>query len=103
MDYQNTTPSKDIIEKLVGGFHLLKEEIKIVKPDVVIFLTSWRYDDKIREVFKGVEFDVLEKRKLSQLSHKDLPSLTFRTYHPNYLQRSGHFNRILKELEKLCT
>ena len=101
-DHNKTTPTKELQKKANKGYHLLKDEIKIIKPDIVIFLTSWKYDNKIREVFKNVEFEIIEPRKLSRIKHHDLPELTFRTYHPTYLQRSKQFDRIINKIVELC-
>ena len=94
-DFNKATPNSRIKEKSIEGYKLLRKEITVIKPDMVIFLTSWNYDNKIREIFDKVEFEIIEKRKLSKLKHEDLPELTFRTYHPNYLSRSGQFKNII--------
>ncbi len=69
---------------------ILVLEIKILKPQIVIFLTGPHYDKKISAIFNGVRFigiKNISKRKLAKLSHNDLPANTFRLFHPNYLVR----------------
>jgi hypothetical protein len=70
---------------------LLLDEIKILKPDVVIFFTSHHFDNRIKNIFDKIEFTSsvgLSEKQCSQLIHKSLLKLSFRTYHPNYLRRS---------------
>lgn len=102
-DHNKTTPKKELQCKAISGYLLLREELKIIKPDIVIFLTSWKYDNMLREIFPNVEFDIIKPRFLTQLKHNDLPILTFRTYHPAYLNRSKNFEEILVELVNRCS
>lgn len=71
---------------------ILIEEIDILKPKICIFFTGPNFDHRIRGVFREIEFckvDNWNERQLCQLKHPNLPEKTFRTYHPNYLRRSG--------------
>ena len=71
---------------------VLLEEIKILKPNVCLFFTGPSFDNRIERLFDGVNFSSVadfNQRQLCRLEHADLPALTFRTYHPNYLRRSG--------------
>lgn len=72
--------------------NLLTSEIAIIQPTICLFLTGPDFDNRIHNIFGDIEFlevDSWEARQLSQLKSKDLPRLSFRTYHPNYLRRSG--------------
>ncbi len=72
--------------------NVLIDEVKILKPRVCMFFTGPSFDSRIRKIFEGVQFLTVEDfnpRQLCQLKHADLPTLTFRSYHPNYLRRSG--------------
>ena len=69
---------------------VFQQELKLLKPDVVIFLTGPNYDCIIRRFYPNVlpkPLEVYSERQVAQLVHRDLPSLTFRTYHPGYLNR----------------
>lgn len=71
---------------------LLVAEISIIKPKVCVFFTGPDFDFRIRHIFPGVIYQTVPqwpKRELVRLEHPDLPTHTFRTYHPNYLRRSG--------------
>jgi hypothetical protein len=85
--------SFDVHTKTVEHFNVLKEEIEILKPDVIIFFSGHSYDDKIEIQFKeNLEFlsvfDEIPKIELARIKGSCLPEHTYRTYHPNYLQRS---------------
>ena len=71
---------------------LLIIEINILQPKVCIFFTGPSFDERIKNIFPAIEFSNVSghsSRQLSQLKHPNLPNLTFRSYHPNYLRRSG--------------
>jgi hypothetical protein len=53
-DSKGTTPSSELQKLNESGFDLLKDEIKILKPDVIIFLTGWSYENQFQRVFKGL-------------------------------------------------
>ena len=70
--------------------NLLTTEINILKPKVCLFFTGPSFDGRIKKTFSDIEFGTVPgylTRHLSQLKHPDLPTLTFRSYHPNYLRR----------------
>ena len=76
---------------------LLRHEIEVLKPDVVVFFTGPRYDCAIRTEFDGVEFRPFGKAPVSTLAilrAPGLPAKTLRSYHPEYLQRSRQFHQI---------
>lgn len=88
----------------VKHFNCLLSEIEIVKPDVIFFLSGPNYDHKINAqfesnlVFKQV-FEDIPARQVAIIEHPKLPKHTYRTYHPNYLQRSRNDAHITKVVE----
>jgi hypothetical protein len=70
--------------------NIFNEEIKILRPDICIFVTGPNYDRIIQWYFPGVVFEDTELggRVLSRVVHGELPKYTFRTYHPNPLRRT---------------
>ena len=71
---------------------LLRREIAILKPDIVVFVSGPRYDGTIKSEFPDMEVSPLS-RKLPVMAAGvvragGLPARTVRTYHPEYLQRS---------------
>ena len=76
---------------------LLKSEIAILRPDVCLMFTGPYYDPILTATFSECNFGPLNDlplRQIAKLNHPSLPDRTFRTYHPNYLSRSKHWNYI---------
>ena len=88
-DQNRTTPEDDVADKL-REINILKDELRILQPDAVVFFTGWRlYDYTINKLFPGVIMNPVDGgdgKLLSQLSHPALPAESYRTYHPKYLQ-----------------
>lgn len=83
----------------------MEEEIKIINPDIVLFLTGPNYDYYIKNQLKGVEFKTVENygiRQFARVEYKSLPKNSFRIYHPVYLRRRGLENNYLEKLKKEC-
>ncbi|MFD2719936.1 hypothetical protein ACFST9_14505 [Hymenobacter monticola] len=71
---------------------LLVAEVNILKPKVCLFFTGPDFDSRIQRIFAGITYQSVPDwpiREMALLKHPDLPAYTFRTYHPNYLRRSG--------------
>jgi len=83
------------------NFSVISEEFKILKPDIVIFLTGPNRDKDIRYNFSNVSFDnmgfpekIKDKRTYltaHRVISEDLPKKTVRLYHPNYF---GGYNKV---------
>jgi hypothetical protein len=79
----------------------LKEEIRILHPDIIIFLCGYTFDERIISLYKGIEYLPVKEwsfKQLVQIKHIDLPYHTYRTYHPNYLRRSKLENAIIDSI-----
>ncbi|KQS27021.1 uracil-DNA glycosylase family protein [Dyadobacter sp. Leaf189] len=105
-DCKSTTPSEELQNRNEKGFELLKAEIAILKPDVVVFLTGSKYDERINKVFNPVRETILPEGYLYQLSTSDgsLAPRTFQTKHPRTLlgsRRNKMPNRYREVLEKI--
>lgn len=80
-----------IIEKVAYNKNeILRREIEIIKPDVVVFVTGRYYDWLLEKTFDDLTFNQsinkdLNTNKLTILESKYLPKLSFRTYHPRPL------------------
>ncbi len=86
-------------------FKVIQEELKIIKPNVIIFLSGPYYDNIISEHFQVDKYAIDESvsvRKLARLEIKGYKNC-FRTYHPNNLYRSKNINQyfdaIVKEIK----
>ncbi|TXJ31488.1 hypothetical protein EPJ69_07585 [Brachyspira aalborgi] len=104
-----TSSKKPLNEKaqniIDNEYNILEEEIKIINPDIVLFLTGPYYDYYIEKQLKGVEFKTIENygiRQFARVEHKSLPKNSFRIYHPVYLRRRGLENNYLEKLKKEC-
>ena len=69
---------------------IFPSELSIAQPDVCIFVTGPNYDFILERYFPGVFFEPLglPVRQFARLVHPELPINSFRTYHPNYLNRN---------------
>ena len=104
-----TSSKKPLNEKaqniIDNEYNILEEEIKIINPDIVLFLTGPNYDYYIKAQLNGVEFKTIENygiRQFARVEHKSLPKNSFRIYHPVYLRRRSLENNYLEKLKKEC-
>ena len=69
-------------------FPVIRDEFNIINPDIVIFLTGPNRDSDIRFHFTDAHFIQANGepnlRRMAKVQSKDLPSDTFRLYHPSY-------------------
>jgi hypothetical protein len=69
-------------------FPVLRDEMAILQPDIVLFLTGPNRDDDIRFHFPDVQLSTAGTesnfRRLAWLSSRDLPVASLRLYHPRY-------------------
>lgn len=82
------------------AMNFILNEIRLTKPDVVLFFTGPNYDDLLLNVFDDIQFrSVSDKscRQLAVVSSKYLPEKSLRTYHPGYLWRID-FNSYLNDI-----
>ena len=98
-DKATTTPSQELQDQNPEGFLLLKDEIAITKPDVVVFLTGEKYNVKIDEVFKTKRESLMENELMYSLKTTDgsLP-VAFQTKHPRTLCQQKVYRKVLDEL-----
>ncbi|MFI8644637.1 MULTISPECIES: hypothetical protein [Pseudomonas] len=94
--YENASAEEAALLREAGSA-LLLAEIEALAPTSIIFFTGPNYNAHLYAIFPGVElmgFEQYEMEKTSMLSHPTLPVLSFRTYHPAYLSRSGQWGII---------
>ncbi|RAZ48913.1 uracil-DNA glycosylase family protein [Campylobacter hyointestinalis] len=106
MDY-NSNGSRSILrcsnkKILEESSKIIKKEIEIIEPKIIIFLSGPRYDFIIQN-YLGAKKKVLEKAKENQLCEFELEGFknikSFRTYHPGYLNRRPNLkNKIVEFL-----
>ena len=98
--------AQDIID---SEFNILEEEIRIIKPEIVLFLTgpTDKYEKLLQNELNGIKYNEIKnsnytKRKFARLEHKSLPKNSFRIYNTSYLVRNKLQNEYLQELVKEC-
>jgi hypothetical protein len=79
---------------------LVAKELAILQPHVCLFVTGPNYDNLLSEVFPKCELTELVEdipvRQFARIKHPRLPASSFRTYHPRYLSRGGHWRFLAK-------
>lgn len=87
------TPNEELIEWQMNWFNVIKKEVELLEPNVMIFFTGPKYDEFIKKVFGGFAKEKVMDEKSNQLSklvfHNNPNMIAYRTYHPSYLRRSG--------------
>ncbi len=94
-------PSKELQQITENTNKLIYDELRILKPDVVVFFTGPRYDGDIRTNIGAVEFNGFlkyNKNVISELCFKDFNFRAIRTYHPSYMRRTGKENAYIDEI-----
>jgi len=98
---------KEINEIQFRKFHVIREELKILKPQILVFFTGNDYDHFIRhniEPFEQIKLSesLTELKFVNEFKHLR----AFKTFHPNALYRQGK-NKIvilnlISEIKKAC-
>jgi len=84
-------PSDHVSRSELKYLNILGDEIAIVKPDAVVFLSGPNYDPDLKDRIPDIVFENFEElptRAFAKLKSSCLPLLSFRTYHPNYLRQA---------------
>lgn len=88
-------------------FDVIRDELKILKPQILVFLTGNDYNHFIRqniENFKELKLSdsITELKFVNEFSHLK----AFKTFHPNALYRKGKnktvISNLIKEIKKAC-
>jgi hypothetical protein len=85
-------------------FSVIKDELEIIKPNIVLFFTGPNYDSIVHDNFGKLEKQALAPYSERQISKIKLDGVdfAFRTYHPNYLWRNdidSYFDTIINEIK----
>ncbi len=78
----------DVIRSLERqSFPVFRDEIALLRPDIVVFLTGPNRDWDIKFHFPDAKFNPVSKystRQMAIVKSSDLPAATLRLYHPNF-------------------
>ncbi len=95
------TPQQGLINYTLDFFNVIPQEIEILKPKVLLFLSGHTYDEHIKKSvgnFTVVPIEGFTTNELCILKFDDINvDLAIRTYHPGYLQRMGEKRKTITE------
>jgi len=100
-------PQQGLINYTFEYFNVIFQEIEILKPDVLLFLSSYRYDTFIKKSlgnFSIVPIEGFSTKELCVLKFDNFSvGLALRTYHPGYLQKLGKekMDKILNKIRQM--
>jgi hypothetical protein len=105
LDGSSDYPTENIRKAEHDFFHVIPNEVNILQPDMLLFLTGPgpNYEDAIRRNFGEISYTAIPpytERHVARLAIEQV-RLAFRTYHPGYLWRKdidGHFKAIVQEI-----
>jgi len=102
VDQNGTSPSRTVRKAVRSIFPVLTEEISILAPDILVFLTK-AYDKYLKRVFNGHFVEVPGCGQfLAKFIHAAPPFKSFRTAHPRWLERRGLSPTVLEKLKELA-
>lgn len=95
-------PPKYIQDVELENFKILTDEISILEPDILIFLSGPNYDWFIEQQFGDITFKAVNGYTKRQMAKLEIPKVksAIRTYHPGYLKRSRNTDDFLKSIVK---
>jgi hypothetical protein len=82
---------------------IIIDELNILKPDLILFLSGPYYDEVLTDIFDEFEKNSIKgftERQMCKINIK-YGNASFRTYHPNYLWRNdinSYYESILKNI-----
>ena len=86
----NGRPHPEVLRNEIEHFNVLSQEMKILNPDICIFLSGPNYDADLKNKLPDLKierFGDYKTNEVARLISKSLPSKSFRTYHPGYGNR----------------
>lgn len=81
-------PSMKVQTAEVSHFNVMRKEIDILRPHIVVFLSGPNYDDDIAQRLGGARFEKwqdVSPRQFALVKSDGIGCLAVRTYHPKYL------------------
>ncbi len=102
-------PPEYIVNSTLQNFNVLQDELDILTPDIILFLSGPDYDVYINKQIENVEFSSFknyDRRKVSKVNIPNIP-MAFRTYHPNSMHFLGKpeytkiYSDIMHEIKRL--
>lgn len=98
-------PSMKVQNAEIQHFNVMRAEIDILKPHVIVFFSGPNYDGDIERRLGSVRYEKcsdLNERQLAVVKSDGLDCLALRTYHPKYLNFNVALGeRILQTMRKI--
>ena len=96
-------PTAEIRDIELTYFNVVADEVKILRPDVIIFLTGFGADREIKEIFGLRDRDFTPVKDGLFLDRIDIPGVRYaaRTIHPSRQSRenlSKHFDALIDDI-----
>lgn len=103
MDFNDGRPKEEISNEMAENLPLLRQEIKICQPGLIIFFTGpcHNYDSLIEYnlgQYNKYKIDPLTERELIQLKIPEIDAKVYRTYHPNCLSYWKMLDKIVETI-----
>ena len=98
-DYKTDRPI-DVEKRIFKCFPVIPEEVKIICPSLVLFLTGTNFDEHLRRTFQDIEFIPIDNQ-LCRVSSNLLPYHSYRTYHPTTLRTRRLETKVIETLGKI--
>jgi len=96
--YSKGTPPKYILDIIKDEFSVLQQEIDILRPNIILFLSGPNYDKYIIEQIPNIEKNEINGFAPNVLASFNIKNVdyVFRTYHPNKINFLGKqdYNKI---------
>ena len=97
-------PDSLVLSAELRYFNVLKDEIRILSPDFIVFLSGPNYDEDLSSRLRNLTFEQgsdCNVREFALLKSVYLPCPAIRTYHPGYLNRNPELStKILSLISK---
>lgn len=102
-DENNKKPSAKTRSILNNYDDILLSELRILKPDVVIFFTGHAYDGRLLPALKAKKSPIqdFKVKQFCELLTDELHAKVYRTYHPRYLRMSKLENSVIETVSDL--
>jgi hypothetical protein len=103
-DKSKGRPKQNLVDIQKEVFPVIKEEVEILQPDLIIFFTGPYYDQYIKKEWNELlinEVGHFNVKQLAMVKHEQLPINTFRTNHPTNLYFQG--KTFFSEIKEIIT
>ena len=98
-------PVGAVLEEIAKFDCILRKEIEVLQPDICILFTNHKYDNRLKNMYKGLVFediDGLPPTHFSKLTHPLLPNITIRAPHPKTIRTQFWEGAFIEYIEKLA-